>query len=334
MNLIELYVVEVGKRLPLKGRKDIEAELRSTLEDMLEDRAKKAGREADEEMTLQLLREYGPPDKVAATYRPNQFLIGPRVYPFFIRVLKIVLTVLTIVLLVILGLQLARQPAGPALAQAIVNGLMGIVSAAVAAFGNVVLVFAILERVLPASEFKFDEEKKTWDPADLRKEAEPTEVKLWEPIAAIVFTAAAIILFNAYPHLIGTIFVQDGRWISISALTDAFFRWLPYMNVLWVLQIALNVVLLRQGRWQLATRLTSIILDAAGIAIGYFLLIGPPIVNFSVEAMAATGLSDPGTAAALNATLQQAVRLVIVIVMIVEGVDVVKEIVKLILRRR
>jgi hypothetical protein len=34
MNLIELYVAEVGKRLPLKGRKDIEAELRSTLEDM------------------------------------------------------------------------------------------------------------------------------------------------------------------------------------------------------------------------------------------------------------------------------------------------------------
>jgi len=31
------------------------------------------------------------------------------------------------------------------------------------------------------------------------------------------------------------------------------------MNVLWALQIALNVVLLRQGRWQLATRLTSIV---------------------------------------------------------------------------
>jgi hypothetical protein len=334
MNWIELYVGEVGKRLPLKGRKDIEAELRSTLEDMLEDRARKAGHEADEEMTLELLREYGPPDKVAGTYHPNQYLIGPRVYPFFIKVLKIVLTVLTIVLLVTLGLQLARQPAGPELAQAIVNGLVGIVSAAIAALGNIVLVFAILERVLPASEFKFDEDKKTWDPADLRKAAEPTELKPWEPIAAIVFTAAAIVIFNAYPHLIGTIYVEDGRWISISALTDAFFRWLPYMNVLWVLQIALNVVLLRQGHWQLATRLASIVLDAASIVIAYVLLIGPPIVNFSAEAMAATGLTDPGTAAALNATLQQAVRLVIVIVMIVQGVDVVKEIVKLLLRRR
>jgi len=80
--------------------------------------------------------------------------------------------------------------------------------------------------------------------------------------------------------------------------------------------------------------LTSIVLDAASIVIGYFLLIGPPIVNLSAEAMAATGLSDPGTAASLNATLQQAVWLMIVIVMIVQGVDVVKEIVRLILRRR
>jgi hypothetical protein len=106
------------------------------------------------------------------------------------------------------------------------------------------------------------------------------------------------------------------------------------MNVLWALQIALNVVLLRQGRWQLPTRLTSIVLDAASMVIAYLLLVGPPIVNFSMEAMAATGLSDPATAAALNATLQQAVRLVIVIVMIVQGVDVVQEVVKLILRRR
>ena len=65
---------------------------------MLEDRSRKAGRPVDEAMTLELLKEYGPPDKVAATYDPHPYLIGPRLYPFFIRVLKIVLSVLTIVL--------------------------------------------------------------------------------------------------------------------------------------------------------------------------------------------------------------------------------------------
>ena len=71
MTLIELYVADVGRRLWMRGRKDIEAELRSTLEDMLEDRSKKAGRPADEDMMTELLRDYGPPDKVAAYNHPD-----------------------------------------------------------------------------------------------------------------------------------------------------------------------------------------------------------------------------------------------------------------------
>jgi len=35
MNLIDKYIAEVGKHLPRKQRADIEAEIRSTLEDML-----------------------------------------------------------------------------------------------------------------------------------------------------------------------------------------------------------------------------------------------------------------------------------------------------------
>jgi len=85
------------------------------------------------------------------------------------------------------------------------------------AFGNVALVFAILERVLPASEFKFDEEKKTWNPADLRQAEEPATVKLWEPIAAIVFTAAALIIFNGYPDVIGTSLSRTAGDLDLGA---------------------------------------------------------------------------------------------------------------------
>jgi hypothetical protein len=335
MSLIDLYVAEVGRRLPLKGRADIEAELRSTLEDMLEDRARKAGRPADEAMTLELLKEYGPPDKVAGTYHPYQYVIGPRLYPFFVRVLKIVLSVFVIVMLVLLGVQMGtRALSGPELAKAIADGLLGILNGAIQALGSMVVVFAILERVLPASEFKLDDEDKAWDPASLMTQAEPTEVKPWEPIAGIVFGAAALILFNAYPNVIGMHFFKDGAWSSIPVLTEAFFRWLPSINILWALQIALNVVLLRQGRWQTATKWTSLVLDAAGIVIGYFLLSGPPIVNFSPEALAAAGIGQGDTAAKLNAVFQQATRMGIAVVMLVQGVDVVKQVVRQILRRR
>ena len=60
MNLIDKYIAEVGKHLPRKNRADIEAEIRSTLEDMLDER-KQAKDEAEETMVVELLKEFGPP---------------------------------------------------------------------------------------------------------------------------------------------------------------------------------------------------------------------------------------------------------------------------------
>ena len=335
MTLIDLYVTEVGKRLPMRSRKDIEAELRSTLEDMLEDRSRKAGKPADDAMVSDLLKEYGPPDQVAATYHSTRYLIGPRIYPFFLRVLKIVLTVLTVVLLVTMGIQVGSQQLhGLELARAIGTGLLNILGAALSAFGNIALVFAIIERVAPDKQFQLDEEKKEWDPVSLLKEAAKPELKLWEPITTILFTVAAMILFNGYPQLIGINFVRNGQWTSIPMLTEAFFRWLPYMNVLWVLQIALHLVLLRQGRWQLATRWFSVGLDLGGILISYMLLSGPSIVSVSPNALQATGLFDAAQAAGLSAAVQGGAPAIIALVMVLQAIDVVKDIVTLILKRR
>ncbi len=334
MKLIDRYVADVGKRLPLKGRADIEAELRSTLEDMLEDRSQKRSCPVDDALAMELLKEYGSPEKVAATYHPTQYLIGPQMYPFFLFVLRIVFTVVTIVLLVGLGVQLAtHSPQGPELAKAIGNGLLGILSAAIQAFGNIVLVFAILERVMPAKEFKLGDEEKEWDPATLLEEPEPEDVKPWEPIAAIAFTAAAMIIFNMYPQLIGFNFLKDGTWTSIPVLTDAFFRWMPAINVLWALQIALNVWLLRRMRWDASTKWLSIALDAAGIVIGVLLLAGPSIVALTPQSLQATGIFDPQTAGTLSLMATQGARSIIVIIVVLEAVDVFKSIRKRIIVR-
>ncbi len=335
MTLIELYVTEVGRRLPRRTRKDIEAELRSTLEDMLEDRSRTLGRPVDEAMVSDLLKEYGPPDKVAATYHPTQYLIGPRLYPFFLLVLKIVLSVLGAVLLVTLGFRLASEPLqGLALVRAIVQGLTNILGAGIQAFGNLALVFAILERVLPAEQLKFDEDKGPWDPASLTRAEPKPEVKLWEPITSILFTVAAMVVFNEYPQVVAFSFLHGGQWTSIPVLTDAFFHWLPYLNVLWLLQIALHLVLLRQGRWQPLTKGFSIALDLAGMVIGYLLLIGPSIARLSPTALLATGVFDAGQASALSAAFEQGVRILIALVIVVQAVDILTELIRLILRRR
>ena len=69
MTLIDLYVAEVGKRLPMRTRTDIENELRSTLQDMLEDRSQKAGRPVDDEMVKAFEHASG---------KPIPYVIGPR----------------------------------------------------------------------------------------------------------------------------------------------------------------------------------------------------------------------------------------------------------------
>jgi hypothetical protein len=336
MKLIDRYVTEVGRHLPLfRGRKDIENELRSTLEDMLEDRAKKAGRPADEALEMDLLRVYGSPDKVASAYNPMPYLIGPRMFPFFMMILKIAVSVVTVVLLVLLGVQISTQSpmTGMEFAKAIGEGLLGIVSAAIAAFGNIVLVFAILERFVPTSEFKLGEEKE-WDPLSLKKEPEPEEIKPWEPIFTIVITFIAISIFNFNPQLIGFYFFSEDAWVVIPALTDAFFRWLPLINISWVAEIILNGMLLRSGRWGTPTRLFSMAIKVLQIAIGYFLLSGPSIFAITPESLNVMQGLDVELPQILGILFQQAGRGIIALIMVIEGIDLVKIGYRLITQRR
>ena len=152
MNLIDTYIDKIGQRLPRKPRADIEAEIRSTLEDMLADRSQKAGRPADDAMIGDLLKEYGAPDKVAATYLPTRYLIGPRLYPTFTLVLKVVFAVLVALALAGFGLRITVNPITAQVFIETLGKTFGeFAGAAIAAFGIIVLGFAILQWALPAS---------------------------------------------------------------------------------------------------------------------------------------------------------------------------------------
>jgi hypothetical protein len=332
MKLIDRYVLEVGKRLPLvRGRRDIENELRSTLEDMLEDRAQKAGRPADEAMEMELLREYGAPHKVAATYNPTPHLIGPRLFPFYTMVLKIALGVQAIVLLVLLGIQIATQPAVTAnqFLSAIGTGLSGLFSAMLSAFGTITLVFAVLERYVPTAEARIDEELE-WDPASLLKEPEPEDVKMWGPIAEIVLISIAISIFNFNPQWVGFHFLSDGKWVVLPVLSQAFFRWMPLINITWVAQIILDGMLLSTGRWETPTRLVDIAIKILQIVIGFLLLTGPSILAITPESLQATGVFDAEAARTLGTMAQQGIRSVIALTIVLQGIDLIKKVYNLV----
>jgi len=282
MNLLDRYVAEVGKYLPRRSRADIEAEIRSTLEDMLDERTH--GAEASDAQVSDLLREYGDPRKVAASYGSTQYLISPRLYPTFELVLKIVLSVLAIVTLFGLGISLVRTGlGGPEMGSNLLQALGQFLGGLVTGFGEIVLIFAIIERTLPASEV--DLKEKAWDPADLTKEPDPDQVKYPDVIASIIFPLIILAFLNFYPQLVGIHYVEHGQWTSVPMLSPAFFSYLPWINLLILLGVALNLWLVRQGHWQTATRGLSLALRLGNIALVICMLVGPSILAVSGEAL-------------------------------------------------
>lgn len=333
MKLIDRYVTEVGKRLVLiKGHQDIEKELRSTLEDMLEDRSQKSGRPADEAMEIELLKEYGSPDKVAETYNPCPYLIGPGLFPIFVMLLKIVLGAVALGLVVAIGVQIITHPPETMMELIFLIGKskLNILSAFISAFGYLTLTFAILERFTPASVLQFGAlhkvgskftvihsgEEEGWDPTLLIKEPEPQAVRIWEPVLAIVFTVIVIGLFNFNRQWLSLNYYEHGLWFvgfgdliagklgSIPLFSEAFYHWLPLMNITWIMEIVLNGLLLRSGRWNFFTRLSSIGIKVLQIIVNLLLLAGPFILGITAEALTASKVVDIHTAQTVSTALR------------------------------
>lgn len=89
--LIERYIYAATKRLPSKSRKDVAEELRTLIEDMINERC---GNETASEKDIRVvLTELGTPQELAEKYNPDEkkCLIGAPYYTTYKLVLKIVL---------------------------------------------------------------------------------------------------------------------------------------------------------------------------------------------------------------------------------------------------
>jgi hypothetical protein len=331
MNLIDRYVTEVGKHLPRKNRQDIQRELHSTLEDMLADRSQTSGQRADEAMTITLLKEYGSPEKVALSYAPHRYLVGPRLYPLFLLVTQIVVTVLFFVFLAFLVVSLYRTGlSGVEFLSAVSKFALNFVTGAITALGYIVLTFAIIDRSMSAQAVaaELDEEKGAWDPQSLVREPDPDHVKPAESIFAILFLLLGLALFNLYPQWVGAWFLIDGEWAHIPMLSPAFFTYLPWINLLILLEIGLHLVLLRRGSWATGTRLANIVLNLAGIVLAAAMLAGPALIELNPVAFVGTPLAD--TTQTLAWVFNWLPTMVLAILIVVQGAEVVQDVVHLV----
>ncbi len=344
-NLIDTYVSEVGRRLPRKTHTDIEAEIRSTLQDMLEERSQKTGKPVDEEMTLEVLKEYGAPEKVAATYQGERYLIGPSLYPIFIMVMRIVLIVIGVLAAIGLGIAVYQTTLSPLNAfETILKAIANFIASGFTALGNIVIIFAIIEWALFRAGEKLDlkglPKEKEWDPRSLTKLSTPNQVKMGETIVEIVGCFVAIVIFNFYPQIIGFTpslngVMQPGNWAIgfgnlkfVPLLSEAFFHFVPYLTLVWALTIILDIVLLRMGYWTAVTRIFQIGLKVINIVIAAAML-GVPSLLAITTASLTTALGSTEAAQTLMSILNLFVRVVLWLSIVGNSIEIIRAISRL-----
>ncbi|MFA1710658.1 hypothetical protein ACDX66_02990 [Peribacillus frigoritolerans] len=218
MELIELYIQEVTRRLPEKNRADIALELQSTIEDMLPE-------DHTEQDVKAVLLKLGDPVTLASGYRDRPMhLIGPRYYDVYISLLKMILPIAAVISLIALVGDNPFRDTGNTVMEAILKiigkGISGIISTGIQVFFWLTLSFAILERLdTSKDQSPLTKDLKPWTPENLKdipniskKKAVPMIEVFASLLGLSVFTA---LYFNA-ANLLGVYEKRDGSLIFVT----------------------------------------------------------------------------------------------------------------------
>jgi len=273
MNLIDRYIAEVGRHLPEKNREDIEAEIRSMLEDMIDENRQQTGKPVNDELIAAALEQLGDPKLLAHKYSPaKHYLIGPDWYEAYIQTLKRVLvTALPVVAIVTIFIALARDP-------------IDFVDAAGQAFGRVIdvaigvlfwvtVAFVIVERSDTNPNELGSAKNNAWTVAQLPKLPNKRQISTAETLTNIVF-------ITGFTIWIVLPFVRSQGNESVPFLNpDLWQLWLPVFFVLVVLTLIHEVFKLIVGNWTRALMITNVILCLISIAYIVALVTTQPVIN-------------------------------------------------------
>lgn len=339
MELIERYIREIERRLPKKLRNDVTKELRSALQDAVEARSSAEGQDADDEIIEDVLREFGPPDRIARSYMPgNQFLIGPRFYPSYILTLKISISVIAAIVFLGVVFFLHRASLSHAQFLAVLLKTIGrFPLTALTSLGIITFVFALIERYATEDARPAKGADESWNPAELPPLDDPNRI---DRVAFIVGTCIYVIFFlwlNFFPEYVG-IFYHTSKtgWGFLPLLSSEFKPHLYRLDIFWSLSCIFNYTLLRAGRWQTWSRLWDIAITLFAIYITYLMLTGPPILALDSYWLAAHNVSAGAREALedlLLPTLMMIARIIMVALIIMFARDALQHARRLVRRR-
>ena len=289
MEAVDRYLKAVAKGLPEAQREDILRELSEDIRSEMEDKESELGRPLTEAEQQAVLRQRGNPLLLAARYRQDhrtlafgRQLIGPILFPFYVKVLSFNLGVTSIVIVTIL-VALGVSGRNITFNDILSTFLLQLLIQA----GVVTLIFALVERHLTKHPDRWDLSG-VGGGLDLRMQTDirlPIErqqqVSRFDSVSIIVATTVALIWMTEverYPFLI---LGPASAFLKLSPIWYRVYLPIVLLTVAIIVRATIN---LARPQWVRFRAIYNLIVHCGGLAVVLFLIQGQSWVVVSGSA--------------------------------------------------
>jgi hypothetical protein len=318
--LLDRYLLGVRRALTGKKREDIAAEIESSLLDRLEERYS-GDQDITKAQVMEVLTEMGSPRKLAASFGPQRSLIGPRLLPAYLLVLRIVVPVvvgaliLSIIIKTLIGE--ADSAAFPAL-----EYLGTLWNGAFSAAAFVTLTFAIIERVNEEKEIEELAEFEKFSMDDLPELGEANKGEsIIETVLEVIFGVIGLAFFT---YILNNNGLFPIRFNSMEKA--ALLRFIPYMMAVTGLEVARSATLLAQGRQSSLTNWWYILTQGANMVLSVFLLRAFPLITG--EGFKSLPLPADWNLARIETGVNTGLKVIIILSLVGTGIDIIRRLVR------
>jgi hypothetical protein len=256
MDLVDRYVYAVKRHLPANQQDDIANELTEDILSHIKDKEEELGRPLDESEQEAVVKHYGHPYLLAMRYRPQQYLIGPSIFPFYVPALKIAMA-LAFAVQVVVAFSIAFAQNAPG---RILPHIVGFPGVALQVFFWVTVVFAVAD-YWQAKLNLFEK----WSPRTLPRVAKgarpPKPVNLVIEVVSNILFIAWWLAIPTYPWL------MLGPAASFLSFSPAWAR-LYYVALIPAIgSTLLAVAALVRPSWTWLPRLRSLTVNVLGLVV-------------------------------------------------------------------
>ena len=275
---LDRYLSNLAKLLPADQREDILRELSEDIRSEFEDKESELGRPLTEAEQLAVLKRRGNPLQVAAGYTPNQGtlafgpqIIGPVLFPFYVRVLTFNLGLTFLIVgAIFAAVSLSGQPIhfGDLFSSVILQLFIQLTA--------VTVIFALVEKHLSRqphdwSKEDFEKNLKAAIQSRIEKNIQfgPKEVSRFDSMAVLVASSVALLWMQSIWANQYLIFGPAALLIALAPIWHVVYLPTVFIVLVNIVRAAINIA---RPDWVRFRDVAAVILDAAGLAIVYTLM--------------------------------------------------------------